>query len=448
MGVEHFLAGFRSHSSGEAIVWRDNVYSYEWLLEEVTRRRAQLEDKGVDEGSVVSLEADFSPAAVAMLLALWERRTIVVPLTKGVASKSPERCTVAQVEMRIEISGDEQVTIVRTGSRVDHELFGRLRSMGHPGLVLFTSGSTGTSKAVLHDAALLLERYRSPRKAYRILSFLLFDHIGGINTLLHTLANAGSVVTIPDRSPETVCQAIERYNVEVLPTSPTFLTLLLMSEAYTRYDLSSLQLVTYGTEVMPVSTLRRLHSLFSHLRLQQTYGLSEIGILHSHSKAPDSVWVSLGGDGFETRVVDGILEIRARSAMLGYLNAPSPFTSDGWLRTGDVVEVEGGFFRILGRTSEIINVGGEKVYPVEVENVLQSMQGVEEATVHAESNPITGQIVVASVKLTTGESLGNFRMRMRVFCKGKLKSFQIPQKVILADRPSYGERFKKIRCLA
>ena len=94
-------------------------------------------------------------------------------------------------------------------------------------------------------------------------------------------------------------------------------------------------------------------------------------------------------------MVDGLLEIKAQSAMLGYLNAPSPFTEDGWFITGDAVEVDGEYFRILGRQSEMINVGGEKVYPAEVESVLQLMDGVEEVMVNGEENAITGQIVRA-----------------------------------------------------
>jgi len=87
------------------------------------------------------------------------------------------------------------------------------------------------------------------------------------------------------------------------------------------------------------------------------------------------------GEGFETRVVDGILHIKAKSAMLGYLNSPSPFTEDGWTITGDSVEVDGEYMRFMGRQSEIINVGGEKVYPGEVESVIQEFDNVAEVTV-------------------------------------------------------------------
>jgi acyl-CoA synthetase (AMP-forming)/AMP-acid ligase II len=311
--------------------------------------------------------------------------------------------------------------------------------------VLFSSGSTGKSKAAVHDFVPMLEKYQVPRHRLRTITFLLFDHIGGVNTLLYNLSNTGCVITVSDRKPETVCQVIQDFKVELLPTSPTFLNLLLVSKAYESYDLSSLTTVTYGTEVMPASTLRRFHNLFPKVRLLQTYGLSEVGILRSKSRSSDSLWVKVGGEGFDTRVVDGMLEIKARSAMLGYLNAPSPFTDDGWFKTGDAVEVDGDYIRILGRKSELINVGGEKVYPAEVESVIQQMDGVEDVAVRGESHPMTGQIVAARIKITTGESLAEFRKRMNVFCKESLSRFMVPQRVELVDESMHGERFKKMR---
>ena len=155
--------------------------------------------------------------------------------------------------------------------------------------------------------------------------------------------------------------------------------------------------------------------------------------------------MKVGGEGFETRVVDGMLEIRAHSAMLGYLNAPSPFTEDGWFQTGDCVEVDGDYFRFLGRDSEIINVGGEKVYPAEVESVLQEIPGVEDVMVGGEANALLGQIVVARVQLMGEETAGEFRKRMREHCKTRLAPYKIPQKVLIVNEPLHGERFKKLR---
>lgn len=445
MHIDYLLGVFDAQREKDAIIWWDRAFDYAWMAQAVRRWSDFLARQQIAPGSVVSLEADFSPNAVALLLALIERSSIVVPLTTSVEAMKPAFREIAEVEVALAVGADEQVEVARTGATVRHELLQRLRAAGRPGLVLFSSGSTGKSKAALHDFVPLLEKFTVARQTLRTVTFLLFDHIGGVNTLLYNLSNAGCVVTVHDRSPDAVCAAIAKYQVQLLPTSPTFINLLLVSEAYKRYDLSSLELVTYGTEVMPESTLRRFHELLPRVRLQQTYGLSEVGILRSKSRAPDSLWVKIGGEGFETRVVDGMLEIKARSAMLGYLNAPSPFTDDGWFITGDAVEVDGEYLRILGRKSELINVGGEKVYPVEVEAVLQQMDGVEDVAVKGESNPITGQMVVAKVKLRTGESIADFRKRMRVYCGDKLARFKIPQKVVLVTDSLHGERFKKMR---
>jgi len=242
-----------------------------------------------------------------------------------------------------------------------------------------------------------------------------------------------------------VCQAIERHRVALLPTSPTFLNLLLISEAYSRYDLSSLCRITYGTEVMPPHTLRRLHEILPGVDLLQTYGLSEVGILRSKSRSADSLWVKVGGEDFETKIKDGGLWVRARSAMLGYLNAPSPFDDDGWFNTGDAVEVDGEYIRILGRKSELINVGGEKVFPVEVENVLLEMANVKDVAVTGAPNPITGQVVTAKFNLFNQEELPELRRRMREFCRGRLATYKIPAKIEIAEEAQYGERFKKMR---
>ena len=436
---------FAEAADMDALVWRDESYSYRYLLQSIDQWAEVLDAENVGESSVVSIEADFSPRAIALMLALIERSCIVVPLSQSVGEQKPEFRQTAEVEYVIEIDSEDGESILSTSVEPSHPVLLGLKAQRHPGLVLFSSGSTGKSKAAVHDFVPMLEKYTVQRHSLRSISFLLFDHIGGVNTLLYNLSNAGCVITVQDRQPNTVCRAIEKYGVELLPTSPTFINLILVSEAYEKHDLSSLKMVTYGTEVMPESTLARFHSLFPDIRLLQTYGLSEVGILRSKSKSSDSLYVKVGGEGFETRIVDGMLEIKAKSAMLGYLNAPNPFTKDGWFKTGDAVEQDGEYIRILGRRSEIINVGGEKVYPAEVESVLQTMEGVDEVVVKGQAHPITGNIVVARVKLNTGESLGDFRKRMRRFCANRLTRFKIPQKVELVDQELHGDRFKKMR---
>lgn len=270
--------------------------------------------------------------------------------------------------------------------------------------------------------------------------------MGGLNTLLHNLSGGGCVITVRNRTPEAVLEIVEKSQVQVLPVSPTFINMMLLSEAYKKYDLSSLETISYGTEVMPETTLKKLNSELPNIRLVQTYGLSELGVMDTKSKSNDSLWVKLGGVGFETRVRENMLEIKANSAMLGYLNAPSPYTEDGWFMTMDMVEQDGEYYKILGRKSEIINVGGEKVYPAEVESFFLEMPGVEDVAVRGEQNPLIGNIVFAKFKISTDESKKDFQKRMREFAKDKLVGYKIPQQIeLVGEEDIHSVRLKKDR---
>jgi acyl-coenzyme A synthetase/AMP-(fatty) acid ligase len=347
-------------------------------------------------------------------------------------------------------SGGASLAMSRLGTAAspasEHPLYRELAARGQPGLVLFTSGSTGAPKAVVHDFSLLLEKFRAPGRSLRTVNFLLFDHWGGLNTLLHTLTSGGLVACPETRNPDHICDLIERHRLELLPSSPSFLNMLLVSGAYRRHDLSSLRVITYGAEPMPESTLARLHRELPHIELRQTYGLIELGVLRAKSASSDSLLVKIGGDGYDVRVVDGLLEIRAASSMLGYLNAPSPFTDDGYFRTGDRVEVHGEYLRILGRESEQINVGGDKVFPTEVEAVLLECPGVVDAVVFGQPHPLSGRIVCADIVRAPGpEDDATFRTLVRKFCNERLEGFKVPVKIRFVTAPLTGERQKRVR---
>ena len=445
MHIDFMLEMFQKNQDKTAIIWKDKSFNYKWLLDQVISWQEKIKKEEIESGTIIILEADFSPNALALLLVLIEMGYIIVPLTSSIESQKPEFIEIAEGEVLFKINENDQLTISRFSRSATNRFYKELRDKKHPGLVLFSSGSTGKSKASLSDFSDILSKFTVPRHSLRSIAFLLFDHIGGINTLLYTLSNAGCIVTVTDRTPEEVLSAIEKYQVELLPTSPTFINLILLSEAYKRFSMNSLKTITYGTEPMGESTLKRLHELFPKIQLKQTYGLSELGILRSKSKGPDSLWVKVGGEGFETRVVDGLLEVKAKSAMLGYLNAPNPFTEDGWFKTGDSVLVDGEYLKILGRESEIINVGGEKVYPMEVESVIQEFDNVAEVTVFGKKNAITGNMVCAKIRLLQEQDHKQFSIALKKYCRDKLQTFKIPVKVEFDDQKQHSKRFKKSR---
>lgn len=441
MTVDFLLEAFERRSDGVAMVWRDRAHTYAGLAAEIRRWSAELD---LPAGAVVGLVADYSPRSLALLLALLRRGCVVAPVCEGFGRQKDALFEVAEVGAQVAVDADDAVEVTRLDRAVTQPLLRELVGRGTGGLILFSSGTSGRPKAVVHDGARLLAKYRTPRRAAVTIPFMLFDHIGGINTVLHTLSSGGTAVIAPDRSPETICGLIERHRVEVLPTTPTFVNLLLLSQPE-RFDLGALKVLGYGAERMPEGTLRRLAEALPGVRLVQNYGMSEVGILRTQSEASDSLWVKLGGDGVQTRVRDGMLEIRAHSAMLGYLGEESPFTEDGWLRTGDRVQTRGDWVRILGRDSDLVMVGGEKVYPAEVEDAISTMPGVLDVVVRGEENALTGHIVAARVQLSTGESRAEFRARMSASLAERLPAFKIPQKVKVTDQPLEHRRLKKQR---
>jgi acyl-CoA synthetase (AMP-forming)/AMP-acid ligase II len=131
--------------------------------------------------------------------------------------------------------------------------------------------------------------------------------------------------------------------------------------------------------------------------------------------------------------------------MVGYLNAPSEFDAEGWFNTQDLVEVDGDYFRIIGRVTDLINVGGQKVYPTEVENIILQLDNIKDVAVFGEQHNLIGQIVVAKVVLLQPESIDSLKKRVRQGCLAQLASFKIPAKVVIAEGVLHSVRQKKIR---
>lgn len=428
-----------------AFIWRGNAYSGSSVATQVREDLGILAARGVTPGTVVLLRGDYSPRTVSMLLALIEMRTILAPLLPATLAKTPLLVDIVNPGFQIDVDTGGEPILIRYESSEPHPLLRALVEAGQPGLVLFTSGSTGQPKGVVHDFGRLLMKFRKPRPALRTLNFLLFDHWGGLNTLLHCLANGSPVVLPENRSPDHICQLLESHRIELLPASPTFLNMLLLSKAYEGRDLTSLRLITYGSEPMPTTTLAGLRAAFPNVELRQTYGLIELGVLRAKSLSSDSLWVKVGGEGYDLRIVDGILQIKADSAMLGYLNAPSPFTEDGFFITGDRVELNGEYMKFLGRDSELINVGGQKVFPAEVEEVLLECDLVQEAVVYGQRHPITGKIVCADVQLRCSGDEAEARRAIKRFCAERLEPFKVPVKIQFVDGGLYSDRLKRLR---
>jgi long-chain acyl-CoA synthetase len=389
----------------------------------------------VRKGDVVAIIGDFNPASILTLLRLIDIGAVVVPLT--IETKNDHEYFFESSLVDIVIEGNR---LNRRPHDRTHELVEKLRQLEHSGLVLFSTGTTGRPKAILHDLTLFLRRFETPRPAHRTINFLLFDHIGGINTLFHTLFNKGVVIAPESRTVDSILDTCRKYDVEVLPTTPTFLRMLLMSGAVPDKVPASIKVITYGTERMDQPTLDELCKLLPNVDFRQTFGMSELGIVRVKSESRDSLFMQVGGDGVETRVIDGMLQIRSNSRMLGYLNAPSPFDANGWYDTKDVVAVKGAYYKVTGRTSDVINVGGLKFMASEVERVALLFPKVSLVKAMPKDNPITGQHVELAVQPTDGDTID--KDALSAFLKERLQSHMLPKR-IRVESIAVGHRFKK-----
>lgn len=442
--LARLLDSLRDHGTRPCIEDAGNAYSYAQLLEAMAGWRAELDRRGVQAGTVVALRSDYSLAATAALLALFERHAIaaLIPRDRDASSYIAD----ARASLMLDLDTDGTARWEALDAPESHPLLEQLRTAGDGGIVIFTSGSSGRPKAALHSVERFLHKYNRPGRALKTLGFLLFDHIAGLDTLFYTLSAGGTLVLTRRRDPEAILALIESHKVEVLPASPSFLRLLSMYPDDAQRDLSSLKIITYGSEPMDAFTLERLNERFPGVRFGQKYGTTETGSPRTESRSDDSLWVRFKqSEDFQTRVIDNVLWIKSPGTILGYLNAPSPITEDGWYCTGDLVEVDGEWIRFRGRASETINVGGEKVSPAEVEETILELDFVSAVVVSGERHVLMGQIVTARVTVDAEIPAEEVIRRVREHCRAKLAPYKVPIKIDVLDGTLVGARQKAQR---
>ena len=150
----------------------------------------------------------------------------------------------------------------------------------------------------------------------------------------------------------------------------------------------------------------------------------------------------------EWKVVADELWLRSPTQIVGYLGGDSArFTDDGWFRTGDKVEAgPNGTLRVVGRFGEMINVGGEKLMPAEVEAIVLAVPGVLDCRARGEPHALTGQTVAIDIVPVAGAEPEALRAAIRIKCREQLAAYKVPTRVTFVTSVS-GDRLKKLRDL-
>ena len=310
-------------------------------------------------------------------------------------------------------------------------------------VVLYTSGTTGRPKGVMlsHDALVL--NGRNHAAAYGLAAgdavFVPnpFTHILGLVVGCVGPATAGyTAITAPAFVAEDALNLITRWQPVGLLGAPPHFQTLATHPALGKADLGSVRWGFSGAAAQSPEAVKLVVEKLGLEALMNGYGMTEASGGISHTSLDDPLETHATTIGrpwpwFETRTgTDGELLIRSTSLMLGYYDdaeaTAEAIDGDGWLHTGDIVELgDDGLLRFRGRLKEMINSGGLKVYPAEVERVLVSHPSVAAAAVVPAPDPRLGEVPVAFVVLSSEVEWDD----LRAHCEERLSGYKVPKRI-------------------
>ncbi len=327
-----------------------------------------------------------------------------------------------------------------------------------PALTIFTSGTTGQPKGVLLSQVNLQHAVSSINMALQcgqddvLLTSLPVSHIYGINTgILLPLFTGGTSVLMPKFKSEASLDAIERYGVSVYNGVPSVYKRMANAQIQAPRDLSSMRTGTIaGAKCTNLEDYERI----LHCQARILYGSTECPII-AMTHEGDSLDVNVSGVGrfnptIEPLIVDeegnalgpgeaGEIVCKSPGTMIGYLDNPEAtracIDEQGWMHTGDIAYVDAaGYVQIVGRKVDVINRGGYKVYPAEIEGAYSENPDILDCCVMGMPHEELGQQIVLFAALKAG---GVDPRALRCYAKGRVAKYKIPDQVIVLEKIPY-----------
>jgi acyl-CoA synthetase (AMP-forming)/AMP-acid ligase II len=299
--------------------------------------------------------------------------------------------------------------------------------------VLLTSGTTGDPKMVVHTLATLTGAISRPAPQTAVQHWATFYDIrryGGLQIFLRAVAGGGSLTL------RSAGEAIEDFLIRAggggvthISGTPSHWRLVLMNKAARRMDPEYVRL---SGEIADSSVLEALSALYPRARVAHAFASTEAGVgfeVNDGQAGFPASYLGRQENGIVLKVADGSLAIRSGRTALRYLGAAAPDLADagGFVDTGDMIEQRGDRCYFVGRRGGIINVGGAKVNPEEVEAVINTHAGVHASLVRARKNPITGALVAADVVLNEGVvEAPNLKDEIIAACAKQLAPYKVP----------------------
>jgi acyl-CoA synthetase (AMP-forming)/AMP-acid ligase II len=332
------------------------------------------------------------------------------------------------------------------------ELPGAAPWSGGSTVTILTSGSTGKPKAVQHGWAGLCRpvRRQSGGPDQRWLQTYRPNLYAGLQVLLQCFLSCGTLLVPREGWPvSSIIEFAAQHDVECISATPSYWRKMLISCDPSLLRKLRLKQITLGGEVVDQPVLENLKRHFPTARITHIYATTELGrcfaVKDGVAGFPMSFLEKPSDDGIELKIVDGELFARSANAMNCYDGGGSRMDGRSWFATGDLVEVVGERARFVGRKSEMINVGGNKVYPVEVERVIRAVPGVTDVRVFARASSIAGQLVACEIVADPGRDTNRLKNEVRQACNANLAEYQLPRLIAVVDHIELSPAQKMVR---
>ncbi len=301
-------------------------------------------------------------------------------------------------------------------------------------VLIMSSGTTGVPKLAQHSIDSLLGRIRPPKADQPRQKWLLTYHpstYGGLQVLLSSLITGAELVTTSNPTVASLCEAALTYRPSHISGTPTFWRSFLLTLG-PRASTLQLEQITLGGEIADAHILKALRETYPAASISHIYASTEAGALFSVRDGLagfPAAWLETGIDGIGLRIREGVLQVKSPRGMKRYVvRAAVPvLTEDGWLMTGDLVEQVGDRVYFSGRQDTMLNVGGAKVRPEEVEQVLFSLPEIADARVYGVRNPITGVVLAVDIVAQPGQDLASLKVTLPANLRARLESYKVPR---------------------
>lgn len=308
-------------------------------------------------------------------------------------------------------------------------------------ILIFTSGTTAQPKCARYLWSKLfaqVKRNQVDADQRWLLAYRL-NHFAGIQMIAHVLGNCSTLVLADSTQLVDMIKAMAKQKVTHVSSTPTFwrFSMGLLKDWQSDIDLKQ---ITLGSEATSGDLLAQLHSIFPSTRIVHIYASTEAGSCVSVSDLKPGLPVSVlnrpKGSDSEFRIVDNELHVKSRYGMSGYIEPDSirssADTENGWRATGDLVRIENDRIIFIGRRSEVINVGGVKVHPLDVENCITPLDAVKVVRAYGRKNAIVGQIVAVDIVCNEGHDTARVEHEIRAACE-KLVPAARPRSINFVD---------------